>query len=97
MVKDKRRFEPICAENPVIDIEFKLNGRKVRPNDNANELERPVFKQVRDNIAYKLKNVRDPHTGAAPKVTVSRRSLDNLSFEVEGSPTLIEEVTRRLK
>lgn len=81
----------------MVKVEFKLNGRTVRPNDIANQLEKAMLKQVQDGIAQKLRNVRDPETGAAPSVKVVGRSLDDLSFEVAGSPALIEEVKRRLR
>jgi hypothetical protein len=80
----------------MIDIEFKLNGRKVRPNDIANELERAMLKQIQDNIVEKLRDFRDPETGEVPKVTVKGHSLHDLSFEVSGSEALIAEVNRRL-
>lgn len=80
----------------MIDIEFKLNGRKVRLNDIANELERAMLKQVQDNIAQKLRGIRDPETGEAPKVIVKGRGLNDLSFEVSGSEALVAEVKRRL-
>ncbi|TNB49684.1 hypothetical protein FF124_01615 [Martelella lutilitoris] len=81
----------------MVKVEFKLNGRSVRPNDIANQLEKAMMKQVQDRITHKLRNVRDPETGAAPTIKVIGRSLDNLSFEVAGSPALIEEVKRRLR
>lgn len=81
----------------MIDIEFQLNGRKIRPNDIGNQLEKAIFSQVRDNIAGKLRGIRDPESGSRPKVVVKGRSLDKLSFEVSGSPKLIEEVKRRLR
>lgn len=81
----------------MVKVEFKLNGRSVRPNDIANQLEKAMLKQVQDGIAKKLRNVRDPETGAASTVKIVGRSLDNLSFEVAGSPALIEEVKRRLR
>lgn len=81
----------------MIKVEFKMNGRTVRPNDIANQLERAMFEQIRDGIAEKLRDVRDPETGAEPTITMTGRSLDNLSFEVAGSPALIEEVKRRLQ
>lgn len=80
----------------MIDVEFKLNGRSVRPDDLANELERAMLKQVRQNIAEKLRGIRDPETGEAPKVTVKGRGLNDLSFEVSGSEALVAEVKRRL-
>ncbi|TYR36069.1 hypothetical protein FY036_01515 [Mesorhizobium microcysteis] len=81
----------------MVKVEFKLNGRSVRPNDIANQLEKAMLKQVRDGITKKLRTVRDPETGEAPTVKVVGRSLDNLSFEVVGSPALVEEVKRRLR
>lgn len=81
----------------MVKVQFKVNGRTVRPNDIASQLEKAMFKQVQDGIAQKLRNVRDPETGAGPTVKVVGRSLDNLSFEVVGSPALIEKVKRRLR
>lgn len=81
----------------MVKVEFKLNGRTVRPNDIANQLEKAMLKQVQDGIVKKLRDLRDPETGAAPTVKVVGRSLDNLSFEVVGSSALIEEVKRRLR
>lgn len=81
----------------MVKVEFKLNGRSVRPNDIASQLEKAMFMQVHDRITQKLRTVRDPKTGAVPTVRVVGRSLDNLSFEVSGSPALIEEVKRRLR
>lgn len=80
----------------MIDIDFKLNGRMVRPDDIADELERAMLTQVRDDIAQKLHGIRDPETGAAPKVTMKGSGLNDLSFEVSGSEALVEEVKRRL-
>ncbi len=81
----------------MVKVEFKLNGRSVRPNDIANQLEKAMLKQVQEGITKKLRNVHDPKTGAAPTVKVVGRSLNNLSFEVAGSPALIEEVKRHLR
>jgi len=80
----------------MIDIEFSIGGRKIRPNQIAGELERAMFMEVRDNIAKKLRSVRDPETGQAPKIVVKGRSLAELTFEVSGSESVIEEVKRRL-
>jgi hypothetical protein len=43
-----------------------------------------------------VQSVRDPDSGAAPKITVTGRALDSLAFEVSGSPALINEVKRCL-
>lgn len=81
----------------MLKIEWKLNGRTIRPNDIANQLERAMLSQIEEMVRGKLRGVRDPETGGAPTITVVGRSLDNLSFEVSGSPALIEEVKRRLQ
>jgi len=81
----------------MIDIEFQLNGRKIRQNDIGDQLEKAMFSQLRDSIAGKLRGICDPESGSRPKVTVKGRSLDILSFEISGSPKFIEEVKRRLR
>jgi hypothetical protein len=81
----------------MIDITFEINGRKVDPNRIGDALERALFTQVRTNLAKKIAAVRDPDTGERPRLTVRGHSLRDLTIEVSGSETLIEEVTRRLK
>ena len=80
----------------MIDIQFEVNGKKVRPSQIKNELERALLDGVRNEVARKLRGVHDPETGERPKVTVKGRSLDDLSFEVSGPETLIEEVKKKL-
>ncbi|EHK57055.1 hypothetical protein MAXJ12_11817 [Mesorhizobium alhagi CCNWXJ12-2] len=58
----------------MIKVEFKINRRTVRPSDIANQLERAMFEQVRDGIAQKLQNVRDPETDVEPTITMMGRS-----------------------
>jgi hypothetical protein len=77
-------------------ITFEFNGRKVRPDQMKDALERAMLERVRDQLVRKVGSVRDPETGAAPKLRVTGRRLDDLKIEVEGSPALIEEVQRRL-
>lgn len=77
-------------------ITFEINGRKVRPDQMKDALERAMLEQVRDQLVRKVASIRDPETGAAPKLRVTGRRLDDLKIEVEGSPALVEEVKRRL-
>ena len=70
--------------------------RKVHPNRIADALERAVFESVRDDLVRKVGNIRDPETGARPKLRMVGRSMKDLSINIEGSPALIEEVKRRL-
>lgn len=80
----------------MIDVTFEINGRKVRPNQIPDALERAMFEDVRDQLVRMVGNIRDPKTGARPKLRVRGRNLENLSVEVEGSAELIEEIKRRL-
>jgi hypothetical protein len=77
-------------------ITFEINGQNVRPDQIQDALERAMLQQVRDQLVRKVGSIRDPETGAAPKLRVTGRRLDDLKIEVEGSPALIEEVKRRL-
>ena len=52
--------------------------------------------EMRDQLVRKVGSVRDPKTGAAPKLRVTGHQRDDLKIEVEGSPALIEAVKRRL-
>lgn len=75
----------------MLKTERKLNGRKINPNDIANQLERAMLSQIKAMVSGKLRGVRDPETGAAPTITVVGRSIDNLSFEVSGFGEAIHE------
>jgi actin-like ATPase involved in cell morphogenesis len=80
----------------MIDLSFEINGRKVNPNQLSNALEKAVVQQLSDKLKRSIGSVRDPKTGKHPKVTVKGRDLSNLSFEIEGSEEVIEEVKRRI-
>jgi hypothetical protein len=77
-------------------IEFRLNGRRFRPNDFRNALEQAMVRNIEAQIRDKIGDLRDPETGAQPKLIMSGKSLDSLSIEVEGTPYLIEQVKARL-
>lgn len=74
----------------MVKVEFKMNGRSVRSDAIANQLEKAVLNQVQDGIKEKLRSVHDPENGDSPTVTATGRSLDNLSFEVSSFAALIE-------
>lgn len=82
----------------MIDVRFEVGGRRVNPNNLGNALEKAVYSQVRDSIAKSLRGVRCSEHGSSPRVTVKGRSLDNLSFEVEGCcQDLIDRALRQLQ
>ena len=80
----------------MIEIVFEVAGRKIHPDQIGDALERAIFENVRKQLVAKVGSVRDPETGATPRLRVTGRKLDELSIEVEGSPALIAEVKRRL-
>ena len=80
----------------MIDISFEINGRKVHPNQVADELEKAMLEELVAEVKKKVGSVRDPKTGQRPRITFKGRSIDNLSFEVRGSEELVELVRKQL-
>jgi hypothetical protein len=80
----------------MIDISFEINGRKIRPNQVTNELERALIQQIEQHIRDKLRHVRDPGTGLRPKIRVKGHNLRNLQLEVSGPESILEETKRLL-
>lgn len=81
----------------MIEISFEIGGRKVHPNRVADEFEKAIYQHVRDELVRKVGNIRDPKTGARPKLKVKGRNLNDLAIEVIGSPELIAQVRRKLR
>jgi hypothetical protein len=67
-------------------VTFEINGRPVNPRNARDVMERAILEAIERNVRDKLAGVRDPGTGEFPVVAVRGRSLDNLSFEIGGSP-----------
>lgn len=80
----------------MVDIEFRIGGRKIHPDKIGDELEKAVLLRFRDDIKKKIQGIRDSKTGERPKIIVKGRSSSDLSIEISGSESLIEEVKRRL-
>jgi len=78
-------------------LTIRLNGRTVRPDQLRNELERSVLQSIEAQVKDRLRYVRDPVTAEQPKVVMEGRSLDRLSFQISGSPTVVEETKRKLR
>lgn len=82
-------------------IEFRMGGRRIRPDQFSKELEKAVTKVaqkgMQEEIGKKLRGICDPKTGAKPKVTQKGKTLSNLSFEISGSDSVMEQVSKRLK
>lgn len=81
----------------MIDIKFEINGRRIGPNQMGNALESAILQSVKDKIMSRISSIRDPKTGAPPKIRVRGCSIDNLAFEVEGSEEVVQLVKEMLE
>lgn len=100
----ERGFRPVNSErstegeDTMIDVSFEINGRKVSPNRVGDALEKAILQEVADNVKKALSSVRCREHGERPRVKVKGRSLDSLSFEVEGCcQELIDAAGKKLK
>lgn len=82
----------------MITIDYKLNGRSIRPNQLGRELEKVVAKQFEDAVKKTASQIRCRTHGQYARVTVKRgHSVQGMSFEVSGCcDELAEEVRRRI-
>lgn len=80
----------------MIDIQFRLNGRPVRPNQLAGALEKELLKGIETTIRRKLATLPRSADGTPLKVTMTGRSLDNLSVELSGDAETIERARKLL-
>ena len=81
----------------MIEINFEIGGKTVRPNNIKNTLEKQMMQLTTEHIKKQLSGIKDPVTGERPKVIAKGKSLDRLSFEVHGSEELKELVSQKLK
>ena len=77
-------------------IEFRIGGRKVRPENMADALEAAMLEAVKEDLHRKIGSLRDPETGESPVVIVTGPDLDRLSIKVEGSEPVVAMVKERL-
>lgn len=81
----------------MIDIKFKINGRNLRPNQVGNELERLMLTEVAKQIENRIGRVRCPEHFKHAKVTAQGKSVDKLTFKIEGCcQKLITAVEKKL-
>ncbi len=77
-------------------IYFEINGKKVQPNNIKDVLEKAVLQNIESQIRDKVGSIRDPKTGEFPTIVCKGKTLDKLSFSVEGSPEMIALVREKL-
>ena len=82
----------------MIDIRFEIGGRKVSPDRVGSEMEKAILKEVTEKIRKALTSVTCAEYGQRPRVTLKGRTVDALSFHIEGCcQALIEEAQKKLK
>ncbi len=84
----------------MIDVEFRIGGRKVSFDKGWDKMEVQVLADVRKNIQQNLAQVRCPKHGGAPRRVVAEGpSLDKLEFFIQDSccQKLIDEAAKALK
>ena len=82
----------------MIDVEFRIGGRKISFDKGCDETEAQVLTEVRKYIQRKLAHVRCPKHGGAPRVVAEGPSLGNLEFFIHDGccQKLIDEVENAL-
>lgn len=82
----------------MIEINFKINGRKVNPKNMKDVFEAAALDSIDQSIKKSVGNIRCSEHGQSPKIQVIGRSIDNLSFNVSGCcESLIEKVSDKFK
>ncbi len=84
----------------MIDIEFRIGGRKVSFDKGRDETEAKVLTEIRKYIQRKLAHVQCPEHGSAlRRVVAEGPSLDKLEFFIHDSccQKLVDEATKALE
>ncbi len=84
----------------MIDIEFRIGGRKVSFDKGWDKMEVQVLADVRKSIQQSLAQVRCPEHGSAlRRVVAEGPSLDKLEFFIHDSccQKLVDEATKALE
>lgn len=81
----------------MLDVTFEVGGRRVRPNQMGDALEKVLLEQISASVANSLRNVRCRVHGGRPRVRCKGRTASQLSFEIHGCcDDLVSEATRKL-
>ncbi len=80
----------------MVKVTFDINGQSITPGSFGDVFEATILETIENEVRAKLAGIRDPDTGEFPVVSVIGSTLENLSFEVEGSPKLVSLVQEAL-
>ena len=82
----------------MIKVTYEIGGRKVSIDQFGNELEKLALRQITEKIIKTLSSVCCPEHGKYPNVIVKGKTIDDLSFEIQGCcQNLIDFAMRKLK
>ena len=79
----------------MFDLQFKINGKTIRPNHIADALEKSILKSIEKDFRSKLVHLSTT-SGEHLNVTIKGKNLDNLALELEGPEELVEEAKNLL-
>lgn len=79
-------------------LSIKMNGRNIRPDQLAKELQKAAIQKGSDAIKRKVESVRCRKHRQLAKVVQRRLSPSGMNFDVSGCcEELVDEVRRRLR
>ncbi len=82
----------------MIDVTFEIGGRRVNPNRFGDEIAKAILTEVAANVKKGLSSVTCPEHGQRPKVRVTGRDVNNLSWNVDGCcQKLVDTAMKKLK
>ena len=79
-----------------MNIKLKINGRDTSPDGLGIAVEDAVLAKVKSQMTEKLKDVRCPEHGQAPKLEFSGDSLKTLKIQMHPCCEWMREETQRL-
>lgn len=77
-------------------IKFEFNGRPFNPKSFKDALMQAAMEAVAKHVEKNIGSIRHPQTGEFPTIVVSAKSLQDISYRVEGTPELLALVQERL-
>ncbi len=68
----------------MVEVEFVIRGQKITPDETQNHLERSIMIEVERSLRQRVGSLRCPEHDAAPKITASGTSAEELEFNLSG-------------
>ncbi len=81
----------------MLEISFKINGKRVNPNNIGDALENAMLQEIVKSIKSSIGTLRCDEHNKSPKVLVKGRNFNSLSMEISGCcDSIIKKATDRL-